>query len=199
MAPLPRSGFAVGHRDSVIFVALDGRVLDRLVGFEVAGNSDNEGVWLQRWRDYFRLDPEGAALEPVARSVARERIYGGGAAPDLPVPAGARYRGMTVGRWNYLVPGPGAASLTQWSGECEVPTAFWAEGSQVVVLTTGEAKLGAPESLALGWRGDGTAFAYLGEGHCGSAGDPPGIYAFNAPGEGRLLYRTGRDARVDMW
>ncbi len=173
--------------------------MDVVSDVELAGNSDNRGVWLQRGRDYFRLDPADASLVPVTRSTARDRIYGGGAEPDLPIPVGARYRGVPAGRWRYIVPGPGDVSLAQWSGECEVPTAFWAEGSEAVVLATGQAKLGGPESIALGWDADGTAFAHLREGYCGGAADPPGIYAFNAPGEGRLIYRTPSGARVDMW
>lgn len=196
---LRRSGFAIGQRNGVILVGLEGRVLERLPGFELAGNSDNRGVWLQSGRDYFRLDPDDAALLPVARSVARARIYGGSAEVNLPVPMGARYRGRVAGRWRYVVSGPGEASLAQWSGECEVPTAFWAEGSELLVLTTGGEELGGPESIALGWGSDGRAFAHLGEGYCGGAADPPGIYAFSRPGVGRLVYRTQRGANVDMW
>ncbi|MDP9069155.1 MAG: hypothetical protein M3N53_12535 [Actinomycetota bacterium] len=196
---MPPAGFAVGHRSSVILVGVHGDELERLRGYQIAGNSDNSGVWLQQARHYFRLDADHGTLVPVRRSLARERIYGGGSEPDLPIPPGGRYRGMTVGRWNYVIPGPAGRTLAQWSGECEVPTAFWVEGTKPVVLTTGQEKLSGPASIALGWGSDGSAYAYVGEGYCGGRGSPPGIYAFTAPAQARLVYKTPPGAYVDMW
>lgn len=198
---LPPSGFVTAaERGGATFVGLDGSVIDHLDGFRLAGNPDNAGVWLQRGRDLFHLGSQRADLVPVKRSQARNRIYGdGAAAPELPVPEGARYGGRVAGRWTYVLDGPAGVALAQWSGECESPTAFWVAGEDIVSLVTGKAELSGPESIALGWGRDGAAYAHLGEGLCGSRADPPGIYVFEAPGHGRLLYPTPPRARVDMW
>lgn len=193
---LPARGFAVSNDRSTWLVDVEGKVVRRLSGFTLAGNPGNAGVWVQRGRVYFRVQPD--RLEPVERELARDHIYEE-EKPDLRVPPGGRYKGMAAGSWRYAVEGPGAAVLGQWSGECEVPHAFWIEPGRVAVLITGGAKVGdGPESIALGWAGR-TAFAFLGEGACGGRGDPPGIYAFDSPGEGTLIYRTPRFAQVDMW
>jgi hypothetical protein len=192
---LPAAGFAASNDHSTWLVDLEGQVVERLRGFVVAGNTGNEGVWLQKGRDYYQLGPRG--LEFVDREVARGLIYEEGAAPDLEPPPGSRVQGRVAGHWRYAFEGPSGVLLAQWSGECESPNAFWIEPDEDPVLVTGGKKVAAgPESIALGWVGD-TAYAYLGLGMCGSAGDPPGIYGFNSPGAGNLIYATR--GRVDMW
>ena len=132
---------------------------------------------------------------PVAKSALQtaEEDY-----PDLAAPRGTRYKGQVVGHWRYAFD-RGSVRLAQWSGECEAPTAYWIEGGTQTIVT-GEGSIGeAPESIALGWLPGGRGAVYLGEGACGGRGDPPGIYAFTAPGRGTLLFETPRFASVEMW
>ena len=85
---------------------------------------------------------------------------------------------MWHGHWRQLFLSPdGETLLAQWSGECEIPTAFFlsADGSELRTVT-GQSYGEAPESMALGWSRDGRAEVELWEGLCGKAADRPGVY-----------------------
>lgn len=104
------------------------------------------------------------------------------------------------GRWRYAYERLDGVVLAQWSGECEVPTAYWREPGGRPEIVTGGHDLGrAPESFALGWAPDGRAVVQLWDGYCGTGGDPPGIYAFRSPGARTLLFETPPHASADMW
>jgi hypothetical protein len=198
---LPRSGFVVGTERSAVFLDLAGRELDEVPGLGLAGNPGAPGVWLERHKDVFRLDADRGILMPVPRTTAEGQMYEEGEQPQLPIPSEApRVNGDLVGHWRFAYRAPSGAVLAQWSGECEVPTAYWIDESSAPRIITGESDQGsAPESIALGWSDDGRAFAHLGDGLCGNGGDPPGIYAFRSPGEAELLYPTRLYSRVEMW
>ena len=91
--------------------------------------------------------------------------------------------------------------MGQWSGECEVPTAFFIEEDEgEVVPVTGEAAPAhTPESFALGWTKRGQAVVFLPNGACGIGADRPGIYLFREPGEGRLLVETPKGSSARTW
>ena len=106
-------------------------------------------------------------------------------------PKGARVDRVVHGYWPdaWLSP-DGRALLAQWSGECEIPTAFFvpARGGPMRPVTGERDWRKSPESVALGWMADGRARVRLLGGLCGHAGDPPGIYAIDPrTGEATLL------------
>jgi hypothetical protein len=98
-------------------------------------------------------------------------MYAEGREPDLRLPDDATVDGRVAGRWRYAYTS-GDRPPAQWSGECEVPTAFWVSGGAPRVIT-GETRLArAPESIPLGWSPQDEAVVIPGEGACGDAGNP---------------------------
>jgi len=103
-----------------------------------------------------------------------------------------------AGWWRQVVPGPpGTPLLAQWSGVCEVPSAY------LVDRDTGKRSLlrdrggHAVEGRILGWIG-GTPFAALPHSVCTSSAEPPGIYEFDATGRPLLVYRLRSAASVPV-
>jgi hypothetical protein len=90
--------------------------------------------------------------------------------------------------------------MAQWSGECEVPIAFFVDLDErdPVPVTGEDDPADAPESLALGWNKLGRAAVLLPEGACGGSVRPGGVL-FRDPGRARLLVRTPRHAAARMW
>lgn len=195
---LPPEGVLVSNGRGTLLIDLSGTVIERLRGFTVVGNPGARGIWLQRSREHFRLDASRRQLTPVARKTARAKMYDEGEEPGIPGPGEARVNGRVAGRWRYAYR-DGDRMLAQWSGECEIPTAYWIQDDSMRIVT-GETRLArAPESLALGWSSSGDAIVLLGEGACGQSGNPPGIYRFTAPGQGTLVYETSRYVSAGMW
>ena len=92
-----------------------------------------------------------------------------------------------TGRWRYALPSPdGRWVLAQWSGECEVPTAYLFR----VAGGAGQPVVGAEfETTAVGWSPDGRAVVGLWPGGCGAASEAPGTYLVNpASGQRRRLH-----------
>jgi hypothetical protein len=203
VAPLPERGLAVHDRGRVAFLDMDGNVVDRVPRMSLAGNNPRGTIWLLRGRTYFRLDFDRHALIPVPRERARDRMYGGEAAwePDLGPPPGSRVSGRIAGHWRYAWEGPSGDVLAQWSGECEVPHAYWiVPGERAQLVTGGHDVSAAPSSFGLGWSDDGRAFVFLPHSYCGSSAPKSGIYLFSAPGEATLFYETHTDAAgVRLW
>ncbi len=112
-------------------------------------------------------------------------------APDGTTRTLVRAGGRGGGHWRFAYASPdGSTLLAQWSGECEVPTAFRVpiEGGDPVTLT-GESLAEAPNSTALGWSPDGRAIAYLpADPGCGSGIPVSGIYLVAADGTPELVY-----------
>ncbi len=91
---------------------------------------------------------------------------------------------VVVGHWRWATPSPdGKWVLAQWSGECEVPTAF------LINAATGDARTvdgtslddwaNAPTSVGLGWAQDGRAVVSLPEAACGSGAEIPGTHVLD--------------------
>jgi hypothetical protein len=184
-----------------MLVDLDGAVVTTLEGYEITGNPGAPGVWLQRGSNYFKLEAIRGELAPVAKSQAREVMYDEGPQPSMPPSAGlVGPGGQIAGHWRYAITSSSGPTLAQWSGECEVPTAFWIAENGTVRIVTGESDVSpAPESLGLGWTQNEKAVVSLPEGACASGADSPGIYLYSAPGIGRLVYRTEDGSIVDSW
>jgi hypothetical protein len=198
---LPEAGVVVGSGHRVTFVDLEGTTDAILRGFEVAGNPGSPGVWLRQHRNYFLLDVDQGALVPRPASEARMVIYDEGREPQLASPPTQRHRnGEPLGHWRYAYRSSSGVTLAQWSGECEVPTAYWIDESGTARIVTGERSVThAPESLALGWSPDQRAVLLLPQGTCGGGANPPGIYLYSAPGVGRLIFETQPASSADMW
>jgi hypothetical protein len=94
------------------------------------------------------------------------------------------------GHWLDVWPSPdGKLLLAQWSGECEIPTAFFItlDDGSMRVVTHHRDWTTAPESEALGWRPDGLALVRLGRGLCGTGASRPGVYAIDPAGGSTFL------------
>jgi hypothetical protein len=99
-----------------------------------------------------------------------------------------------TGRWRYAVPSPdGRWVLAQWSGECEVPTAY------LLRVEGGPARPvfdHASESSAAGWSSDGRAVVALWPGSCGSAAEQPGTYLVDPNSGQRRRTHPGHQAVI---
>jgi len=101
-----------------------------------------------------------------------------------------------AGWWTSAFVSPdGRRLLLQWSGECEIPVAFFAPAHHARSLpVTGQRSLArAPESVALGWTRGGRAVVELPKGGCGSGTRRAGVYAIEPiSGAVTYLYRHAR-------
>jgi hypothetical protein len=201
LGDLPRVGVVVGSSDAVVLLDLDGTILATLDGYEVGGNIGAQGVWLKRGPKYFKLDVAHGLLVPVGEDRARDVMYDEGAQPSLPPPPGsAGPNGETAGHWRYAIESGSGVTLAQWSGECEVPTAYWIDEDGTIRIVTGESDVStAPESVALGWTPNGRAVVSLSRGGCGASAESPGVYLYSSPGVGRLVYPTADRTSADVW
>ena len=115
---------------------------------------------------------------------------------NLEAPKGQAKRG----HWEAARPASdGKMLLAQWSGECEVPTAYFIDRASHRMTAAGATKSGEPESFALGWLSTRTAAINFPRAACGS-GRSPGIYSVSVTGEIILrLITTRRGAMAYMW
>jgi hypothetical protein len=202
---LPEQGVAVERRGAVeLHGFFHGRLLARLPGFHIYHpTAQPSNLVLQRGGVFYALGTFGRELRPLPSRRAADRWVGpqDESGVDLPIPQAAGK--PMVGHWRYSTNDSRyyGRVMAQWSGECEVPIAFFFDGDEgELVPVTGEPDpADAPESFALGWNVRGQAVVFLPEGACGGSADPPGVYLFRKAGEGRLLVRTGRLAAARMW
>lgn len=202
---LPAQGVAIQAPASVVLVDLDGRVRSRLPGMMLAGGGPpGSAVLLQSVGAMWLLRPGAGLLRPISdrRAAALnlpDQAHIGRL--DLRRPIGGRYEGVLTGHWRYALPSPdGTVFLAQWSGECEVPTAYFARpGTRPVPVVGPPVVESVPESFALGWTGDARAVVLLPEGACGGSMEQPGVYLFDAPNDGSLLHPVGRWRGASMW
>ena len=96
--------------------------------------------------------------------------------------------GDVLGHWDWQGRSPdGATLLGAWSGECESPSAWFADGEgpwRPVIAGPGGWPL---ESEAHGWSDDGRAEVYFTEGLCGSGIERPGTYLVTPQGEATFV------------
>lgn len=193
----------------VAFVAFDGRVIALLRHFSLYQEWTVPGpVILRDHSQLLLLRVAEHTLDPLASGDAARHLspqFQEGVDPmtnsylDLPLPHGVSKHERT-GFWAYALPSPdGTKLLEQWSGECEVPTAFLAaaDGSGPMAVTGAWGLQHAGMSIGLGWTTNGRAVVNLFDGACGAAMGPPGIYLVDAPGEATLVHAHSGSAR--MW
>ena len=201
---LPKQGVAVERRSGVDLVDFSGRVLAHLDGFSIFYSTARPGpLVLQRGNAYFALSVRQHSLRQVdSRKDARGTIPSDPTEVALPSPWIGPDVDYLLGRWRYAMRAPDSATvLAQWSGECEVPIAFFYTPSwDGPIAVTGERRLeDAPESFALGWTADSRAVVLLPTAACGSAFERPGVYLFTGPGKGTYLVPVHRFRGARMW
>jgi hypothetical protein len=202
---LPAQGVAIQGPASVILVDLGGRLVARLPGMQLAGGGPPGSEVLLQNRDGDWLLGVGASIvRPIStwragRLNVPDQDHIG--LLDLRRPIGSRYEGMVSGHWRFALPSPnGGTYLAQWSGECEVPTAYFARPRARPVPVVGPPVVEyVPESFGLGWTADGRAIVLLPQGACGGSMETPGVYLFSAPNAGNLLHAVGRWRGAAMW
>jgi hypothetical protein len=98
-----------------------------------------------------------------------------------------------LGHWidAYLSP-DGETILATWSGECEVPNAFFISvDSGVARAVTGQRHWAdEPESFGRGWTRGGLARVYFPHGACGTGARKPGLYLIDSR-TSRFVRRLG--------
>ena len=200
---LPPQGVVVQRNGGVAFVALDGRVIAKLHGLEIANPTEAPGPVL--FRDdsaWYVLDPEQPELERIGRQRADALRTLDDPAIDLPTPPGMTAGGRPAGHWRFaLLSTDGNRILAQWSGECEVPIAYLStlQGGAPSPITGGAAPEDIPESFALGWTRGGLAVAVLPYGACASGADLPGVYGFDSAGSATLITTVAFPGLARMW
>jgi hypothetical protein len=201
---LPEQGVAVELRRAVLLEDLQGRRVARLLGFSIYNSTAQPSkLVLQRGATYFYLDEFRRMLLPLPSQRAADRKIGPVDEPRVAIRLPRSGGRPLMGHWRYASSSPRYDDLVlaQWSGECEVPIAFFFEQDEGDLRpVTGEKDPAtAPESFALGWTNRGRAVVYLPQGACGPGEDPPGVYLFREAGEGRLLVRVDGPAQARMW
>jgi hypothetical protein len=201
---LPEQGVAVEHDGSVdLYGLFDGRRVAHLDGFSIYAPTAAPGhLVLERGRTYYLLEEFERRLRPLAGRAAADRFT----PPDehgMGLPRPTSNGKPLAGHWRYEAFDPHYADrvLAQWSGECEVPTAFFVDLDEGdVEPATGEADPAkAPESSALGWTIRGQAVVFLPRGACGPGAERPGISLFRDAGDGRLVVATPPQSLARMW
>jgi hypothetical protein len=186
---LPPQGVVVERNGGVAFVTLDGRVLAKLHGLEPANPTEAPGpILLRDDHAWYALDVDRRQLRRIGRRRADAMHTLDDPAIDLPAPASGMIDRDPAGHWRFALLSPdGDRILAQWSGECEVPTAYVVtlQGGPPVPITGGRPDV--PESFALGWSRGGRALVVLPYGPCGSGSGLPGVYAFDASGVAALI------------
>jgi hypothetical protein len=186
----------------VEFYDFDGNRVAAVPGFTIYNSTAPPShLVLEREGVYYDLEDFRNVLVPLGSQREANRRVGGDREVDLPAP---QLHGKPIaGHWRFAVESPRYAGrlLAQWSGECEVPTAYFVEPDEHEIdPVTGEEDVStAPESFALGWTFLGRAVVFLPQGACGSSEDSPGVYLFRGPGRGRLLVESSDGGAARMW
>jgi len=195
LPPLPHQGVAVDTGRGVALYSLDGRALATLRGFHLYDSTARPGpVVLTRGGRYFELESAQGRLRGLASRRAADRLLPADGSVDLrPID--------DAGRWRYALGSPDDAwRLAQWSGECEIPTAFFvATGGGRPLPVVGTSLRNAPNSLAMGWTADGRAIVLLPEAACGSGFETAGVYLFDSPNDGTLVAPVGGYGGARAW
>jgi hypothetical protein len=200
---LPPQGVVVQEDGGLTFLGVDGGALYRLEEYRLYYQWTVPGpVIVRREGTFYLLDASRHILEPFespeAAFVAAPQFQ-----DDLELPLPPHPAAMTdlSGFWAYALPSPdGRGLLAQWSGECEVPNAFFIV-DDVPRPVTGEGRFWeSPNSISLGWSAQGEALVFLTPNDACGDKRVPGIYAFLAPGDGQLLYPVhGIHSGARMW
>jgi hypothetical protein len=190
----PRESFALSEDRDV--VSTRGRALDLRARrtIELPGGPECSVASRRGWILLCRAQPIGATLP-----VRIDALTGGRRVAVAAPPVRRSSDGRIHGHWRYLLVSPdGRRILAQWSGECEIPTAFLIErGSTRPLGASSYAK--APVSFALGWLPNGSAVIHFPQGACGGTHRVPGVYVVPRSGKPRLVIKVSGFGRVAMW
>jgi hypothetical protein len=188
---LPPQGLVTRAARGVVLVDLRGRMLGRLDAFRLDDVAEParrpREVLLRRGRAEYVLGPNGVRRVALLRGGWPRTPTGchPGPAPFTicGYPWSLRARPSTVylrgrkllsrsrGYWRSVELSPDRRRLLlQWSGECEIPTAYLARADGRGL------RAAAAESVALGWTPSGRAVLDLPRGACGASFRRPGIY-----------------------
>jgi hypothetical protein len=200
---LPPQGVVVSEAGGLTFLDIGGDSVYRLEGFRLYYQWTVPGpVIVRRSKTFYLLDASEHDLEmfesPEAAFAAAPQFQDD---LELPLPPHPAVMTDMSGFWAYALPSPdGRDLLTQWSGECEIPTAFFVIDG-VPRPVTGERRFWtSPNSIALGWSARGRALVFLTPNDACGQRQAPGIYAFDGPGDGELLYPVhGTRSGARMW
>jgi hypothetical protein len=200
---LPLQGVVVERNGGIVFVALDGRVLAKLHGFELMNPTEAPGaVLVRRGTQTFVLDVSASILRTIDDARTKRLHVADDEAIALPTPPGMIVGGQPSGHWRFALLSPdGNRILAQWSGECEVPTAYmyYLQGGAPVPITGAATPPNIPESFVLGWTRGERALVVLPKGACGSGVRQPGVYTFDAPGSATLITTLPHIGLARMW
>jgi hypothetical protein len=208
LGSLPPQGVVVTRGDDVAFVDLSGEVVATLNRFDLAMSSADPKIIVLRDRTWPELeghyvfDATAGELRPIGTREAARVVVPPDPPVRLPPPPGGIVEGAPAGSWRWAIPSPdGSTMLAQWSGECEVPVAFFVDPAtgRMREVTGGRGLRDAPESTGFGWSADGRAVVALWNAVCGRGFDQPGVYLFDRPGHGVLLFGMKPGARAAMW
>jgi hypothetical protein len=214
---LPASGFAVGTQEGELTLYdFEGQVVGTSTANPVRGDGYEVNVLLGSVQQ---------PLDPAEVPAGCEAAFGGGGVrvalcggePQQPTTidvvdvTGAARRlsgapfddqqpsGSVAGHWRWALPSPdGEWVLAQWSGECEVPTAYLTrtDGEGVPLLPVA----GGVESFGLGWAPDGRALVLLPRGACGAGSETPGVYLVDpATQQLELVLAVADGQRAWIW
>lgn len=178
LPPVPSEGLIVDVAGVATFRSLDGRQQVPMPGFRLAGGIvtgsrtwlvSNDGLtWLVdlRSRRVVRSDLGYAPTDGLSLLKGLPRVE-------------------PRGHWRFALKGPRGALLAQWSGECEVPTAYVVERGRAPRLM---GPLGQHlNAHARGWTRSGLPVVEFPEAPCGEGLHDAGLYVETAPGAYRLL------------
>ncbi|MGC9973922.1 MAG: hypothetical protein ABSC36_00850 [Gaiellaceae bacterium] len=136
-----------------------------------AAGSHGSASYLLCWRP--TKNEHGAFLRVVGGEKTTLPLAPPGATPT------SKYAGRD-GHWYWAALSPdGSRFLAQWSGDCEIPTAFFVSlGGGKPTPVTGESDwLKSPNTMAYGWTTNGRAIVFIPtKPACGTGVFRPGIY-----------------------
>ena len=220
LAP-PRQGLVIRASGGVVLVDLRGHVLGHLDGFRLDDVAEPirrpRDVLLRKGAGAYALGRRGVRRIPRLRG-GWPRTRTGCHPGPLPFvicgypysrrerPSAVYLRGRKLvgplpspmshpsGFWVSAELSPDRKTLLlQWSGECEIPTAYFARaaGSRLRAVVGS----GGTESVALGWARDGRAVVHLPRAFCGAGVRRAGVYLLD-PRSKRRSFVYGGDGRL---
>jgi hypothetical protein len=220
---LPSRGLARQQGRDVVLETMRGRPLGRLRALSLAFPRATHGLLLADRRSrFFAIDLYEHRVREVFRkperfrgchfidATMRDTLLLCGRHIDVVrnSPNGSSQRTVLArapdrggGHWEWAEFAPnGRDVLAEWSGLCEIPTAFLISGGKVKPYG-GPSYARAPQSEALGWLPDGRAIVQFDFGSCGGGIKVPGVYAVPRHGGPQLLRPTARNKPVllSMW
>jgi hypothetical protein len=200
-AELPAVGIAETYAGGIRLWSLDGGLLADLPHMVLDSRSVPGGpLFAYEW-----LEGTSAAQSPVLRLDPASARW---VRQDPPPEPGADVRppsvpdGITLlGHWRWAVASSvDGTLLAQWSGECEVPAAFFVGADGVPRSVLGGDWIDEPNTIGIGWLPDGRALVEVQglDAGCGHGVPEPGVYAID-PATGERTRFHDLDGEGVVW